>query len=110
MDFMSNNVNNNLQRNGIFTAFISNGDEGAERYPLPTGGQAFLVDLAAKKAWFKTTDPRNGLPEPMRYFEINEIQPPQKENIANDMSILLEEIKSMKNDIAEMKQVYNDLK
>ena len=59
---------------GVMTVFI-NGEAGATSYPVAAGNTVNLVDLDSGKMWFKSTDV-NGMPCPMRTFEIKEVTPP----------------------------------
>lgn len=62
------------QSNGVMTVFVS-GENSAATYPVAAGNTVNLVDLDNGRMWFKSTDV-NGMPCPLRSFEIKEITPP----------------------------------
>lgn len=62
------------QNNGVMTVFVS-GESSATAYPVAAGNTVNLVDLDGGRMYFKSTDV-NGMPCPLRTFEIKEITPP----------------------------------
>lgn len=64
---------------GIFTTFVDN-ETTVQNYPVPTGSMAILIDLNHHKMWFKSVN-SNGLPEPIRTFNIKEIPLPINPNV-----------------------------
>lgn len=60
-------------QNGVMTIFV-NGEASASAHPVAAGNTVNLVDLDGGKMWFKSTDV-NGMPCPLRTFEIKEITP-----------------------------------
>ncbi len=59
---------------GVMTAFI-NGEQSLRTYPVAAGYMVNLIDLESGKMYFKSRD-ANGVPCPLRIFEINEVTPP----------------------------------
>lgn len=64
---------------GIFTTFVENA-EVVKNYPVPVGGMVILIDLQGSKMWFKSTN-INGVPAPIRTFDIKELLPPPPANV-----------------------------
>ena len=50
------------------------GENGAQMYPVAAGNTVMLVDFDSRTFWLKTTA-MNGLPQPMRKFQFEEITP-----------------------------------
>lgn len=65
---------NQTVSNGVITVFV-NGESSATAYPVAAGNMVSLVDLDHGKMWFKSTE-ANGMPCPLRTFEIKEVTPP----------------------------------
>lgn len=63
---------------GIFTTFIE-GEGAVRNYLVPAGNMAILIDMNATKMYFKSTDV-NGVPAPIRSFNIKEIPQPVAQN------------------------------
>lgn len=61
------------QPNGVMTAFINN-EASATTYPVAAGTTVNLVDINNGRMYLKSTDP-NGMPCPIRVFEIHEVTP-----------------------------------
>ena len=61
------------QSGGVMTAFINN-EASATTYPVGAGTTVNLVDINNGKMYLKSTDP-NGMPCPIRVFEIREVTP-----------------------------------
>ena len=89
--------------NGVMTVFI-NGEAGATSYPVAAGNTVNLVDLDSGKMWFKSTDV-NGMPCPMRTFEIKEITP---QPVNSDM-VSRKEFESLSQQLQNMQQLLMSL-
>ena len=85
------------------TVFI-NGEAGATSYPVAAGNTVNLVDLDSGKMWFKSTDV-NGMPCPMRTFEIKEITP---QPVNSDM-VSRKEFESLSEQLQNMQQLLMSL-
>jgi hypothetical protein len=85
--------------NGVMTVFIT-GEASATSYPVAAGNTVNLVDLDSGKMWFKSTDV-NGMPCPMRTFEIKEITP---QPVNSDM-VSRKEFESLSQQLQNLQQL-----
>lgn len=89
--------------NGVMTVFVS-GEAAATSYPVAAGNTVNLVDLDGGKMWFKSTDV-NGMPCPMRTFEIKEVTP---QPIGADM-VSRKEFDNLSQQLQNMQQLLMNL-
>ena len=93
----------NGAQGGVMTAFIS-GEQSLKTYPVAAGHMVNLIDLEGNKMYFKSTD-ANGVPCPLRTFEIKEITPPpgtgdavtrkEFDELKNGMAQIMEALKGI---------------
>lgn len=62
---------------GVFATFVD-GENAVKNYLVPAGGMAILIDINGGEMWFKSVN-INGVPAPIRTFDIKEIPLPVPE-------------------------------
>ena len=100
MNAMSTGVTRTPPRNArdsMIIDIINGGDTAAFNYYIIPGTTVFLIDFNISKLYIKTSD-ANGIPQPMRMYELNEIniQPQANNGNASDISNLQAQLDELK--------------
>lgn len=84
-------------RDSMVVDIITGGDTAAFNYYVIPGTTVFLIDFNIEKMYIKTSD-GNGIPQPMRMFELNEINVQQQANngTASEISNLQAQLDELK--------------
>lgn len=88
------------QMTPTISTVLVQGEAGAQMYPVAAGNTVFLVDMNANLMWIKSTA-NNGLPQPIRKFELKEIvEMPQ--NVTPSNAVTREEFQTVQAKLDEL--------
>lgn len=86
-------MNGQQPQNSILTVFVNSEDE-VNFYPVAAGVTVMLVSFNLKRFWLKSTG-KNGVPEPLRVFDFEEIVTMQPQSQADQNYATKDEIKTL---------------